>query len=47
VFSPDEGGRVHTLYVYMRDISDAASSTQKCTIRLTWSVFAEKFAPGD
>jgi hypothetical protein len=44
-FGNEEGGKTHTLYVYMRDISDAASSTQKCTIHMRVVSFSfEKFA---
>lgn len=34
VFGPEEAGRTHYLYVYMRDISDAEASTQRCVIKM-------------
>ncbi len=34
VFSNEDGGKVKTLYVYMRDIGDEPSSTRKCTIEM-------------
>lgn len=39
VFSQEEGGTTHYLYVLMRDVSDNRSSTQRCTIKLNVVAF--------
>lgn len=45
IFGNEDGGMIHTFYLYMRDVSDAAASTRKCTIRMRVISFTfERFA---
>ncbi len=45
LFGNEDGGTVQTFYLYMRDISDAAASTRRCTIRMRVIAFTfERFA---
>lgn len=45
LFGDSEDGSIHTLYIYMRDVSDAESSTRKCIIRMRVVSFtASRFA---